>query len=305
MGLELQIRWAEDGDPEPTEWVTEEWGSLIDRAGEFIDPAPLPKIVAYIGNHLVGVLTVLVHSDRLEILTLNAEPRGQGIGTRLIQVACEHAKHLGLTLVTVFTSNDNIDGLAFYQKRGFRLHRLYPDAITQARVSKPSIPYFGDHNLPIRDEIELHLPLLSFELSPGTAADGPILAQIHMESRRVAMPWLPIVHTEEETIHYFTHRVAAHSVLARMGDKILGFITVEDGWINHLYVDPSAQDRGVGSSLLRNALDHADGHLELWVFRDNQFARQFYQRFGFSLVEETDGSSNEEKTPDCRYRWSK
>jgi hypothetical protein len=34
-------------------------------------------------------------------------------------------------------------------------------------------------------------------------------------------------------------------------------------------------------------------------------ARRFYERRGFVLTEETDGSRNEEREPDARYVWSR
>jgi hypothetical protein len=36
----------------------------------------------------------------------------------------------------------------------------------------------------------------------------------------------------------------------------------------------------------------------------NAPARRFYQSRGFVLVEQTDGSRNEEQEPDARYRWA-
>jgi hypothetical protein len=41
----------------------------------------------------------------------------------------------------------------------------------------------------------------------------------------------------------------------------------------------------------------------LWVFLQNAPARRFYERHGLRLVEETDGSRNEERTPDALYEW--
>lgn len=44
--------------------------------------------------------------------------------------------------------------------------------------------------------------------------------------------------------------------------------------------------------------------LDLHVFQQNTGARRFYERHGFVLVEERDGSGNEEKLPDAHYRWT-
>lgn len=55
------------------------------------------------------------------------------------------------------TSNDNFPALRLYQKRGFRLVAVYPNAFTEYRKLKPSIPIYGIDSIPIRDEIELEM----------------------------------------------------------------------------------------------------------------------------------------------------
>ena len=65
---------------------------------------------------------------------------------------------------------------------------------------------------------------------------------------------------------------------------------------------PDAQRQGLGTSLLKIAQGAFD-HLRLWTFQRNANARRFYERRGFALVQETDGSRNEEKEPDALYLW--
>jgi hypothetical protein len=57
------------------------------------------------------------------------------------------------------TTNDNLDALRFYQRRGMRLVGLAPDAVKVSRAFKPSIPEIGAYGIPIRDELTLELPL--------------------------------------------------------------------------------------------------------------------------------------------------
>jgi ribosomal protein S18 acetylase RimI-like enzyme len=66
---------------------------------------------------------------------------------------------------------------------------------------------------------------------------------------------------------------------------------------------PRAQRRGIGTALLDIARSKL-ARLELWTFQRNAQARRFYEARGFVLVEETDGSRNEEREPDARYLWS-
>jgi GNAT superfamily N-acetyltransferase len=60
----------------------------------------------------------------------------------------------------------------------------------------------------------------------------------------------------------------------------------------------------LGRRLLDLAKERADGLLELWTFQVNAPARRFYERNGFVAVELTDGTGNEEREPDMRYRWA-
>jgi hypothetical protein len=46
-----------------------------------------------------------------------------------------------------------------YQKRGFVLVAIHRNALAQSRKIKPQIPLIGDHGIPLRDEIELEIPL--------------------------------------------------------------------------------------------------------------------------------------------------
>ena len=56
------------------------------------------------------------------------------------------------------TSNDNLDALRFYQRRGFRLVALHLARWTAPREErKPEIPAVGEHGIPVRDELELEL----------------------------------------------------------------------------------------------------------------------------------------------------
>ena len=58
------------------------------------------------------------------------------------------------------TTNDNLDALRFYQRRGMCLVRLWVDATTEARRTlKPEIPLTGEYGIPLRDELELELIL--------------------------------------------------------------------------------------------------------------------------------------------------
>ena len=73
--------------------------------------------------------------------------------------------------------------------------------------------------------------------------------------------------------------------------------------LEKLYVDPEAQNRGVGTALLDEAKALRPEGFVLWVFQKNVRARRFYERHGFRLVKLTDGAENLEREPDALYQW--
>ena len=65
----------------------------------------------------------------------------------------------GCNRLWVITTNDNLDALRFYQRRGFRITKVHTDALTERRKLKPEIPETGLYEIPMRDEIELEKDL--------------------------------------------------------------------------------------------------------------------------------------------------
>ena len=56
-----------------------------------------------------------------EILTLHATRQWAGAGSALVAAVRELAAGRGCRRLWVLTTNDNVDALRFYQRRGFRL----------------------------------------------------------------------------------------------------------------------------------------------------------------------------------------
>ncbi len=86
------------------------------------------------------------------------------------------------------------------------------------------------------------------------------------------------------------------------GQDLRGFVALLPGWIDHLYVDPPAHRRGIGSALIALAQSR-QAQLRLYTFQSNVVARAFYESHGFNIEEMTDGQRNEEKLPDLTYLW--
>ncbi len=114
----------------------------------------------------MGLVTYRIEGQACEVVTLDSLEANIGIGTALVEAVREAATQAGCTRLWLITTNDNMDALRFYQKRGLRLVAVHRDAVTEARRSKPQIPWIGNDGIPLRDEIELELML-------GEPATGP------------------------------------------------------------------------------------------------------------------------------------
>jgi GNAT superfamily N-acetyltransferase len=141
-------------------------------------------------------------------------------------------------------------------------------------------------------------------LRPASYDDAPAMSRILWDCFELSLPFLPQLHTRDEHVSYFRLRLMPeHEVwVAEEGGEVVGYIGFREGWIQHLFIHPDAQGRGLGLALLAKAM--ASGRpMQLWTFQQNTRARRFYEARGFRAVEFTDGEGNEEKTPDVRYAW--
>jgi len=140
----------------------------------------------------------------------------------------------------------------------------------------------------------------------ATTDDAASVADIFLTSRRTAMPWLAQPHTDDETRSWHANVLVPRGsvVVAERGGDVLGFAEPTDGWLNALYVAPSAQGAGVGSALFEHSMTLQPGGFDLWVFQRNTRALDFYARYDCVEVRRTNGSDNEEHEPDVLLRWS-
>jgi putative acetyltransferase len=142
------------------------------------------------------------------------------------------------------------------------------------------------------------------KLRLAQAADAPAIADVLRTAMRVSLPFLPNLHTVEEDLRFIADHVLPDNTVwvAEVDGGVVGFVAFRDDWIHHLYVHPDRHGLGIGPSLLDKALEDGQAR-QLWTFQENARARAFYESRGFQAVEFTDGSRNEEKTPDVRYLW--
>jgi len=159
--MEFRLRPAAAADrPGLREFMRTHWGTeeMVDRA-RVMRPAENPGYIAESGGEVVGVATYEIMGEACEVTSLNSLRPGQGVGTALMEAVEAEARARGCRRLWLLTTNDYLNALRFYQKRGMRLAALYPGAVDQARQIKPEIPTVGESGIPLRDELELELIL--------------------------------------------------------------------------------------------------------------------------------------------------
>jgi GNAT superfamily N-acetyltransferase len=162
MGSErppIEIRPTGPEDREFMERFTvERWGSPVVVAhGTVYRPEELPGFLALSEGKTAGLLTYRIEGGSCEIVTLNSTLARRGAGSALIEAVRDAARRNGCFRLWLITTNDNVDALRFYQKRGFELVRIHRNAVNRSRELKPEIPEVAENGIPIRDEIELEM----------------------------------------------------------------------------------------------------------------------------------------------------
>ncbi len=151
------VRPVEEADgPWLLRFLRERWGSeRMVANGEVFYPGEHQGFLALLDDEPVGVVTYRVDSEACEITLIDSAMQHQGIGTLLIEAAEKAAGEAGCSRVWLVTTNDNLNALRFYQRRGYVLAALRPNALQASRQLKPEIPEIGEMGIPLRDELEL------------------------------------------------------------------------------------------------------------------------------------------------------
>ena len=133
--------------------LDEEWGGPVMWAdGRVFDCLALPALIA---GKAEGLAVYQFAGMRAELVLLEALESGRGIGTALVEALVALLAGQGVRELWLTTTNDNLDALRFYQRRGFRLVEIRPGRMDEYRKRKPTIPEVGEFGIPLRGELRL------------------------------------------------------------------------------------------------------------------------------------------------------
>ena len=144
-----------------------------------------------------------------------------------------------------------------------------------------------------------------FELRPGLPADLPSVHEIFLATS--ALPGQPVEKRSPEQVREWAlsllERPGRELWVACRGEELLGFVLLENSWVNLIFVHPERPARGVGGALMELVKSLRPGGFGLRVLQDNARAQSFYRRHGLIELESTDGSTYADESPDLQMAW--
>ena len=166
---------------------------------------------------------------------------------------------------------------------------------------------------------------LTYAIAPAGPADAAALARLHVETwRETYAGILPRMYLDRMSValheRHWRHRLAStrEATLAAEGHKgLVGYVSAQrsrgrrsppgEAEIATLYLLKSVQGLGLGRALFTAAarVMAARGAeaLVLWVLRDNEGARGFYERLGGRVDVASEEYVGGAVVPSVRYRW--
>ena len=109
-----------------------------------------------------------------------------------------------------------------------------------------------------------------------------------------------------EDRHYFQKQILKNNQIwvVESQNYPVGFMAMNNDFVDQLYIDPDHQRRGIGRSLLTLARELSPEHVWLYTLQVNTSAREFYEKNGF-VAEKFGISPPPESEPDVEYHWRK
>ncbi|MDR1701708.1 MAG: GNAT family N-acetyltransferase [Sporomusaceae bacterium] len=145
-----------------TEFIARKWHTTqIVVRGETVDCTQIDGFIALDAakENVIGQTVYIFRGDACEIVLLNSEQKCAGLGSALIEKVKGAALAHSSKILRLVTTNDNLNAIGFYQKRGFELVGLNLGAFDRLRESIPQIPLIGDNGIPLHHEIHFAMDL--------------------------------------------------------------------------------------------------------------------------------------------------
>jgi GNAT superfamily N-acetyltransferase len=142
-------------------WIVEQWGDdAIVIAGKAHRTAEMSLLCAQgLDGRIDGIAYYRMNGMIALLGAIIVRKPAAGVGKALFDEVVAEARRLKLRKLRAITTNDNLDALRFYQRRGMRLMTLFAGGVDAYRAFRPGLKTTGEHDIPLRDVIELEMDL--------------------------------------------------------------------------------------------------------------------------------------------------
>ena len=138
-----------------------------------------------------------------------------------------------------------------------------------------------------------------------TPDETDVAAHQHRAAGALIPGFDPSLHSVEETCVFYREAFAKGPIWGAFdGDALVGHLALEQGWVEHLYVEPTRHGEGIGRMLLERAMREQDD-LQLYTYAANERARRLYEAAGFVAEEFGFSPEDDGRVPNVRYRWQR
>jgi GNAT superfamily N-acetyltransferase len=126
----------------------------------------------------------------------------------------------------------------------------------------------------------------TWELRSASPADAHWLADLKARAMRPDLERLGLWDRDWARRRFLDAYVATNTDIIEVDGSPMGVIAVraevDAQWIEHFYLDPAVQGRGIGSQVLRHVMDvHRDARPFRLAIDRGSAARRLYERVGF------------------------
>ena len=219
-------------------------------------------------------------SAELKRVFVTDAARGLGVGRALLVAAEERARELGADVMRLETGLPQTAAIAMYERGGYR-----------------HVPRFGPHAedpTSVCMERDLRVepgPLPRWILRPALADDATRMAELRAVALRPDLErlgrWDPVRVRRRFLDGWAPERTSVIRVAGRDAGLIARRDEPDAHWIEHFYLDPAVQGRGIGGEVLRDLMArHDDGRPFRLDVLQGSAARRLYERAGFRVERE-------------------
>jgi ribosomal protein S18 acetylase RimI-like enzyme len=145
-------------------------------------------------------------------------------------------------------------------------------------------------------------------IRPFKEEDFEIIVKFWFEAVQVAEPELVkrMKYELQGAREYFKDFVVPANKMwvYELNQEPIGFLAMQNEFIDRLYVNPKFHRQGIGKTLLEFAKTLSPNHLWLYTDQANKMSRAFYEKNEF-VAEKFGVSPPPESEPDVEYHWYK